>query len=138
MPDLFVSAPGEGILVGGRGPLVKAFGEHSGSWSFVEGALPPRTDGPPLHVHRSHGEAFYVVAGTLTLLLEDGEREVPAGAYAYCPPGLVHGFANRSDELVRFVGMTDPGVERMLIEMAEAGSPQEALEVAARYDSELR
>src|SRR5205814_8508628 len=109
---LCVSGPGEGTLVGGRGPLVKAYGEHSGSWSLVEGGLPPQTDGPPMHVHRSHGEGFYVLSGTLTLLLDGTEREVPAGGYAYCPPGVAHSFVNRGDEPLRFVGVTHPGVER--------------------------
>src|SRR5580765_4793969 len=106
MAGVFVSGPGEGELAGERGPLVKAFGEHSGSWSVVEGGLPPQTSGPPPHVHRSHGEGFYVIAGTLTLLLDEGDREVAAGSYAYCPPGAVHGFANRSDEPLRFIGIT--------------------------------
>ena len=114
---------------------MKAFGDHSGSWAVIEGGLPPETEGAPLHVHRSHGEGFYVVAGTLTLLLQDGEREAPAGTYAYCPPGLVHGFANRGDEPVRFISVTSPGIDRLLMEMAEAESFDELRQVVGRYDS---
>ena len=135
--QLFVSGPGEGTPAGERGPLVKAFAEHSGSWAVVENTLPPRTDGPPMHVHRSHGEGFYVAAGTMTVVLAGGETEVPTGAYAYVPPGIAHGFANRRDDPLRFVAVTHPGLDRMLIEMGESGSYEELLEVAARYDSEV-
>ena len=84
--EVFVSNPGEGTLVGGRGPLVRMFGEISGGWTLLEGGAPPNTDGPPRHVHHSHGESFYVLEGTLTIVLPDSEIEVPAGGYAYVPP----------------------------------------------------
>ncbi len=137
MTEPFVTGPGQGTLVGGRGPLIKTFGDETGPWALIEGGLPPRTDGAPLHVHHRHGEGFYVFAGTLTLLLADGEVEAPAGTYAYCPPGLVHGFANRGDEPLRFVSVVYPGIERLLLEMAESESPDDLPGVLARYDSEF-
>jgi mannose-6-phosphate isomerase-like protein (cupin superfamily) len=140
--EVLVVKPGEGTLAGGRGPLVKAFGEHSGdAWAFVEGGLPPETDGPSFHVHHRHGEGFYVIEGTMTLVLADGETDAPAGTYAYIPPGVPHTFKNRSSEPLRFVGVGHPGIERFLIEMNEAvnadGGPdlERLQEVCARYES---
>src|SRR5262249_45342617 len=42
-------------------------GSHTGHRiGVVEGTLPPRTGGPPEHVHRQHDETFFVVSGSPT------------------------------------------------------------------------
>ena len=55
-------------------------------------------DGPELHVHRTHTDAFVVLEGTLVVPLgPQGEPEqVPAGSVAVAPPLVAHGF--RMDE----------------------------------------
>ena len=137
-----VVGPGEGTLAGARGPLVKAFGDHSGgAWTVMESEFPPETDGPIFHVHHKHGEGFYVIEGTMTVVLNDGELEVPAGSYAYIPPGVPHTFKNGALEPLRFIGIAHAGVEHFLIEMNEAlaaeGGPnvERLQEVCAKYDS---
>jgi mannose-6-phosphate isomerase-like protein (cupin superfamily) len=140
--ELFISGPGEGTLIGGRGPLIKAFGEHAdGAFAVVEGGLPPHGEGPVRHVHRSHAEAFFIVEGTMTLVLPDKELDASAGSYVLVPPGMPHTFVNRRPEPLRFVGISSPaGIERFLLEMAEAtsdGPPdvERLHEIAERYDS---
>ena len=89
---------------------------------MLEGFLPPETEGPPRHLHRSHEESFYVLEGTLCLQLGDEEIEA---------------FRNKSSQPVRFLGVHSPGVEHMLIALAQATTPQEIGEISARFDTEL-
>jgi mannose-6-phosphate isomerase-like protein (cupin superfamily) len=139
---VLVVGPGEGTQIP-HGPLIRAFGEHSDGWALLEGTLPPGVDGPPRHVHAKHSEGFYVVSGMLTVLVDDVEVSVAAGGYAFVPPGIPHTFSNRADEAVHFLGISTPGIERMLLEMSEVpasdGRPdiERIAEIAARYDSEF-
>ncbi|HXG76070.1 MAG TPA: cupin domain-containing protein [Gaiellaceae bacterium] len=64
---------------------------------------------PPLHVHRAHAEVFCVLAGELTLRLEDGERRVGPDTWAYVPPGVVHTFAVTGEERAHFLNLHAPG-----------------------------
>ena len=43
-------------------------------------------------------EAFLILAGTCTAVLEDEVRELEAWDFVYCPPGTRHTFVNTSDE----------------------------------------
>jgi mannose-6-phosphate isomerase-like protein (cupin superfamily) len=52
---------------------------------------------PPLHVHHSDDEAWYVLDGRLGLTLGDRTLEVGAGSAAIAPRGVAHTFWNASD-----------------------------------------
>jgi mannose-6-phosphate isomerase-like protein (cupin superfamily) len=70
----------------------------------------PGRDGADLHIHRRHTDAFYVVAGELTVKLQTGEITVPAGSLARVPPLVVHGFRNASDADVVYLNFHTPGM----------------------------
>ena len=53
------------------------------------------------------------------------------------PRGTPHTFRNTSSQPVRFLGVHSPGVEHMLIALAQATTPQEIGEISARFDTEL-
>jgi quercetin dioxygenase-like cupin family protein len=139
--DPIVLKPGEGRTIpsaGGREPTIKVFGEDTdGAFTVLEGFLPPETEGPPRHLHRAHEESFYVLEGTLWLQIGDEEIQAAPGTYAFVPRGTPHMFSNRSSQPVRFLGVHSPGVEHMLIALANATTPQEIGEIAARFDTEL-
>ena len=70
----------------------------------------PGRDGADLHVHRTHCDVFYVLAGELTVLLDAEEHSLPAGAFALVPPLVVHGFRNASPtEELRYLNFHAPG-----------------------------
>jgi mannose-6-phosphate isomerase-like protein (cupin superfamily) len=70
----------------------------------------PGRAGADPHVHRHHHDIFYVLAGTLTVRLRDGEVGVPAGKLACVPPGVVHGFRNAApDAELRYLNFHAPG-----------------------------
>ena len=138
--------PGEGeVLSGGSGRAeLKAVRETTGgAFSMSETTVAPGFPGPPPHVHRAMYDAFYVLDGTLTLLVGDETVEAQAGTFACAPPGTVHTFANPSDAPVRFLNINSPaGWEGYLRELAQAmpseGPPDPAVvgPIAAKYDFE--
>jgi mannose-6-phosphate isomerase-like protein (cupin superfamily) len=68
----------------------------------------PRSGGPPAHEHDDEDDAFYVLEGELTLMLDDEEIVARAGMFVLVPPGVRHTFANRSDAVARFVNVHAP------------------------------
>jgi quercetin dioxygenase-like cupin family protein len=93
-PRSFVLLPGEGrtIDLATFRMCVKAgHAETGGAFALLEAEEPPGF-GPPLHIHRDAAEAFYVIAGEYTILLEGEEVVCPAGSFIFIPAGVVHGF----------------------------------------------
>ncbi|MGZ8782428.1 MAG: cupin domain-containing protein [Gaiellaceae bacterium] len=104
--------PGEGEVVGDSAVrrveiLCEEDGLHA-TWT----RFGPRRDGAQAHVHRTHSDLFYVLAGELTFLLgpEREERALVAGTLACAPPLVVHGFRNASDQELRYLNFHAPGV----------------------------
>ena len=56
----------------------------------------------PLHTHPNE-EAMLIVAGTLEAVLGDETHNVGAGDTVLAPPGVRHGFTNRSSKEARMV-----------------------------------
>ena len=115
---LFSTVPGEGEHhdAGSAQILIKADGEHTGgSFYLAESTLAPGFAGPPPHRHRRLHDMFYVLEGTLTLLL--GEETVEAGPRLLrlrASPGVVHTFRNDSDGPVRLLNFNTPAGLRAL------------------------
>ena len=139
-----VLGPGEGTAfeVGTATSLFKATREATaGFFSLAETTIQPGTAGPPPHSHRELLDSFYVLEGTLTVRVGDGEVDAPPGTYVCAPPGVVHTFANRSAGPVRFLNLNTPGGwEDYVRDLAAAtpadGPPDPRLmgEILARHD----
>jgi quercetin dioxygenase-like cupin family protein len=72
--------------------------------------LGPRRAGTDPHVHRSHNDVFYVLAGELTVRLgADGEVTAAPGTLVVVPPLVVHAYRNASDADVVFLNVHAPG-----------------------------
>jgi quercetin dioxygenase-like cupin family protein len=130
--------------------VVKVWGTETGdAWSMVE-LTGPRGDMPPLHLHRTADEAFYVLDGELTVFVGDEETRLSPGECAVAPQGIPHVYRVDSEE-ARWLAISSPaaGFERFV---AEAGVPAEAAalppgppaiaperlaELADRYDIEI-
>jgi quercetin dioxygenase-like cupin family protein len=109
--DAVLHGPGEGehYDAGPAQIFVKATGEHTGgSFFLAESTLAPGFAGPPPHRHRELHDMFYVLEGTLTLRLGDGEIEAGPGTFACIPPGVVHTFGNDSANPVRLLNFNTP------------------------------
>jgi len=122
--------------------LVLASGEATGgAFSAVEHRLAPGVPGPPKHYHERMCDSFYVLAGTLSLWVEDRWEDAGPGSFACFPPGVVHTFANRSDRLARVLNVNSPGgwdeVLRAIVHHAQQDGPAGSVtvgEVSAQRD----
>jgi quercetin dioxygenase-like cupin family protein len=136
------SGEGTAYAVGTAASIFKATRESTaGFFSLAEVTIQPGTAGPPPHSHRELLDSFYVLEGTLTVQVGADEVNAPAGTYAFVPPGVVHTFANRSAEPVRFLNLNTPGGwEDYIRDLAAATpadgppDPQVMGDVLARYD----
>ncbi|MCV2488426.1 cupin domain-containing protein [Geodermatophilus sp. YIM 151500] len=84
-------------------------GGDFGLYRWDMGATP---SGPGPHFHRSIGESFFVLTGTVRWY--DGARWVDAGPgdFLYVPPGGVHGFRNESGGPASMLLLFTPGAPR--------------------------
>jgi uncharacterized cupin superfamily protein len=138
VPEPIVVEPGEGEVVPPFGPVIKAPSELSGgAFTVIESLLMPGESGPPMHLHRSHDESFYVLEGIATLVTPQGERDVEPGGYVFVPRGTAHTITNRSeDDAVRYLAVTSGGLDRFIAELRGADDDVARRTVLARYDTE--
>lgn len=76
-----------------------------GHFSLIEQVLPAGFESP-WHVHHSEDESFYVLAGRMVVITEDGRQVLQKGDYAFGPRGVAHGFRIEGDEPARILLMT--------------------------------
>jgi len=77
----------------------------------LKGSLPPRQDGPPLHVHYQEDEVITVVAGTLSAEVDGRELQVQKSGSARLPSGSAHRWWNAGDETLVLEGVIRPVVD---------------------------
>lgn len=104
---------------------------------------PNAWEGPAPHIHRSGSETFYVLDGSLQMLVGTETVEAAAGTCVHVPAGAVHTFSNPGPGRVRFSQIVAPGSLLTMIEeitaLLEAGI-QDREQIAAvfrRHDSEV-
>jgi mannose-6-phosphate isomerase-like protein (cupin superfamily) len=94
-----VLPPGEGrsYPMGRIAAVFKADGEETaGGYSISEWWLEPHTKGPGAHSH-PEDDVFFVLAGTMSLLVGDEWIDAPVGSFVLVPGGVTHDFENRGD-----------------------------------------
>jgi mannose-6-phosphate isomerase-like protein (cupin superfamily) len=74
----------------------------------IDGSLPPRSSGPPPHVHFHQREEVTVKAGSLGARIGKKSIVVPAGESAVFPGGAVHAWWNAGDDLLELSGRSIP------------------------------
>lgn len=86
----------------------------------------PVGDSPPLHVHRTEDETFFVLEGELRLQVGGEELRVGAGGCARTPKGVPHTYRVESEQGARWLVVTSHGdFERFVLSLArpaEAGA----------------
>jgi mannose-6-phosphate isomerase-like protein (cupin superfamily) len=98
-------------LVGPRGVQIRFLrtaAETEGALVELETVLPPRTNGPPLHIHLRERESFRVTEGELAIRAGRHWRLYGVGEAAAVEPGTPHTFANKSDAPATFVVRIEP------------------------------
>ena len=82
--------------------------ETAGRYSVSEWWLEPRTRGPHVH-HHPEDHVYYVLAGTVSLCLDDAWRHVRKGTCVVIPGGTPHTFENRGRGRAGFLSFNSPG-----------------------------
>jgi mannose-6-phosphate isomerase-like protein (cupin superfamily) len=102
--------------------------------------IPAGVEGAHPHVHHRSAEVFYVLGGTMEILLDDRIETVGSGGFVVVPPGLPHAFAATPDSGVEIFIYITPGVERfeffrLLRRITRGEEPESALKkVQDLYD----
>jgi mannose-6-phosphate isomerase-like protein (cupin superfamily) len=98
-----------------------------GAMSIVE-LVGPTGDMPPLHLHRTDDEAWYVLEGEMSFFVGDEQPiRVSAGALAYGPKGVPHAYRVESSTPARWLAVCTPGdFERFVV---AASHPAELAEL---------
>lgn len=106
-----VLRPGEGrdYPMGRISAVFKADGaETAHHYSISEWWLEPYTSGPGSHSH-PEDDVFYVLAGTMHILVDSEWIEAPAGSFVVVPGAVTHDFENRSAERAGMLNVSAPG-----------------------------
>jgi quercetin dioxygenase-like cupin family protein len=127
-----VHAPtgGRVIPLGSGGSVVmKVEGSHSnGRLTVYEFTMPPRTAGPPTHIHDHWDEVFYVLSGDVTFFLDGEEYLVPTGGSIFVAGRVPHTFWNAGDRPATNLTMLTPsGLENYFDDVSAAltaGAPE--------------
>ena len=103
------SREGHQIAAIGLGITMKINGKstHDG-YSLFEYTIPPRTDGPPAHLHTREDESFVCLSGRLDVTLGGQQFTLEPGDYLYLPRNVVHTFRNSYAEESRVISVVSP------------------------------
>jgi quercetin dioxygenase-like cupin family protein len=101
--------------------------------------------GIPVHRHFEMDEAFYVIEGSGTFILDDVRHPVEKGGSIFIPKNTWHGFQNPDRELLLLWIVAPPGLEAFFREVAtRPGVPptprtkEQVNEIARKYATEFR
>ncbi len=83
--------------------------DTGGLYCMVEHDLPAGFPGPPPHAHQVTTHTFYIVEGSVTIVVDGRIIEATAGTSVYIPAGSVHGFSNPGQAHARMVEIDTPG-----------------------------
>ena len=87
---------GRAYPMGRISAVFKADGaETQEGYSISEWWLEPHTQGPGAHSH-AEDDIFYVIEGTMSILVGDRWIDAPKGSFVLAPGGTTHDFQNRS------------------------------------------
>jgi quercetin dioxygenase-like cupin family protein len=111
----FVLAPDEGehlIHFRDRGNIFIKIGAATGSENLAMGSQQVmKGSGIPIHRHLKMDEAFYILEGSGTCLLNDVRHSLEKGGTIFIPRNSWHGFENPDHELLLLWLMTPAGLD---------------------------
>jgi quercetin dioxygenase-like cupin family protein len=96
-PVILTPGSGRAYPMGRISAVFKADGDETArAYSISEWWLEANTTGPGAHSH-PEDDVFYVLEGTMSLLVGERWIDAPAGSFVLVPGGVTHDFQNRSD-----------------------------------------
>jgi mannose-6-phosphate isomerase-like protein (cupin superfamily) len=92
--------------------LFKALAEqNAGDLSLMERTLPPGGRRPPAHRHTNCSEAYFVLDGTVAVVIENQELTMGPEGFVLVPRGTAHTFGNAGQEEARLLVIHAPAMD---------------------------
>ena len=88
--------------------FIKTSAETNGAFTLLEIDL-GRSEGPPLHYHKTFSEKFEVKQGILFLQIGTYKKILKSGDSVTVPAGTPHRFYNEAEKMVKFHITFQPG-----------------------------
>ena len=121
----------------------KALAEQDGGdFSLMERTLPPGGRRPPPHRHTDCSEAYFVLDGVVSVMVENEELTVSPEGFVLVPRGTAHTFGNSSPADARLLVMHAPAMDAYFAGLHElwnrgqAPSPEEERALMSRFGME--
>jgi mannose-6-phosphate isomerase-like protein (cupin superfamily) len=90
----------------------KAIAEQDGGdFSLMERTLPPGGRRPPPHRHTNCSEAYFVLDGLVSVVVEDRDLAVGPEGFVLVPRGTAHTFGNGGTEPARLLVIHAPAMD---------------------------
>ncbi|WP_421894523.1 cupin domain-containing protein [Marinoscillum sp.] len=110
--DSLILNAGEGRTYhcGGMTAVFKADeNETNEKYSISEWWLEPKADGPGPHLHEENDEVFYVLEGTVSILIGQEWVQAEKGAFVRIPARTLHDFKNETEAKAGMLNFFIPG-----------------------------
>ena len=112
--NLFADSPWEPLQwdVGDANPRCRVFWRPDDArMGATLYELGPGYDGDRVHMHYGAEEMFFVLSGRVVVRSLEGEEELAAGDFLFCPEGRAgaHAFSNPYEERARILAMSAGG-----------------------------
>ena len=125
-----VLGPGEGqrrYVARGSVMFFKALAEQDdGDMSIMERTLPPGGRRPPAHRHTNCSEAYFVLEGVVSVIVEEEEVNLGPEGFVLVPRGTAHTFGNGGDVEARLLIIHAPAMDAYFAGLHELWSGDEA------------
>lgn len=128
-------------LIGSKGretdvtELFATSAQTGGSLGLFRQTIAPKS-GPPLHIHKTNDEFFYVLSGEFRFQLGARVVSAPVGSFIFVPRGTAHTFENGGTAPgVLLVGVTPGGLENFFVERQGVDAAT-ADNINKRYDTD--
>ena len=141
-----------GIVPSGQGRRLTARGnvmafkavaaQTGGDFSLMERTVPPRGRRTLPHRHVNCSEAFWVLDGTITFVLDGVAQQGRRDDFLLVPRGASHTFGNDGDEPARLLVLHAPAMDAYFTELDQLWSrenpptPEEERALMSRYGME--
>jgi mannose-6-phosphate isomerase-like protein (cupin superfamily) len=123
---------------GREGDITEVFiakSQSGGALGLFRQTIAPKS-GPPLHIHHSNDEFFYILSGEFKFKIGDRVVTGTPGSVVFVPRGTKHTFENSGTEPgVLLVGVTPGGLEKFF-EERQGVDAATADNINKRYDTD--
>ena len=134
-------------FVGTLAEVKASAADTAGQYTLVEITAPPELESP-LHVHYTEDEGFYVLEGSVTIVVGGETVELAAGQHAFGPRDVPHKFTVGPNGARMLWVLTPGGFEKLLEEASVPAEtptvpppsvlpPEDITEIVRRHGNEL-